>query len=95
MERAYEQSVLIQTMFVHGDSLRNHIVAIIYPDPEETKKFDLENGGDSLATHADRIKRECVLKKIETDLAVLAKNNNFNSLEKLKNNFVLVADEFP
>lgn len=36
LERAYEQSSMIQTIFVHGDSLRNHIVAIIYPDPEET-----------------------------------------------------------
>jgi long-chain acyl-CoA synthetase len=95
LERAYEQSTLIGCMFIHGESLRNHIVAIIYPDPEETKKFDLENGGSSMATHAERIKRECVIKKIETDLAVLAKNNNFNSLEKLKSNFVLVAEEFP
>lgn len=27
-------------------------------------------------------------------MAVLAKNNNFNSLEKIKGNFELVAEEF-
>ena len=39
LERAYEQSSLVQQIFIHGDSIRNHIVAIIYPDPVEVTKF--------------------------------------------------------
>ena len=74
--------------------MRNHIVAIIYPDPDETKLFCKDLGGSDTESHAERIKRPELIKKIETDLAVLAKNNNFNSLEKVKDNFELVADPF-
>jgi len=35
-----------------------------------------------------------VFKAIESDLARLAKDANFNSLEKVKGNFELVAKEF-
>jgi len=41
LERAYEQGALIQAIFIHGDSLRNHIVAIIYPEPEATANYCL------------------------------------------------------
>lgn len=85
---------MVQTIFIHGDSLRNHIVAIIYPDPEETQKFCLENGGSLTETHAERIQRADVIAKIEADLGGLAKKSNFNSLEKVKGNFELVAQEF-
>ena len=94
LERAYEQCALIQTIFIHGDSLRNNIVAIIYPDPDETKKFCIDLGYSATESHADRIKRAEVGKKIESDLAVIAKKNNFNSLEKMKNNFELIDKEF-
>ena len=32
LERVYEQSIYIAMMFIHGDSLKNHIVAIIHPE---------------------------------------------------------------
>lgn len=94
LERAYEQSNLIAQIFVHGDSLRNHIVAIIYPDPQEVQKFcnKLElQCGDS---HSERIKLVEVIRQIESDLSRIAKDANFNSLEKIKGNFELVDKEF-
>lgn len=45
-------------------------------------------------THAERIQRADVIAKIEADLGGLAKKSNFNSLEKVKGNFELVAQEF-
>ena len=80
-------------IFIHGDSLRNNIVAIIFPDPEEVKKF-CENLGIKKDTHAERIKVEELSKQIENDLATIAKQNNFNSLEKVKTNFEFVEKEF-
>jgi long-chain acyl-CoA synthetase len=32
LERVYEQSTYVAQIFIHGDSLRNHIVAIAHPD---------------------------------------------------------------
>ena len=54
LERAYEQSDLIMQIFIHGDSMRNHIVAIIFPDPEELVKF-CDRRGLSGSSHAARI----------------------------------------
>lgn len=89
---------MIGGIFVHGDSLRNHIVAIIYPDPVEVKKFcqqhSLEGSSLETATHAERIKDPEVIYNIENELAKIAKEHNFNSLEKIKGNFELVAEEF-
>ncbi|CAG8699085.1 1512_t:CDS:2, partial [Acaulospora colombiana] len=34
IENVYATSGLIIQIFVHGDSLRNHLVAIVVPDPE-------------------------------------------------------------
>lgn len=43
--------------FVHGDSMMNHIVAIVYPDPEELKKWCLQQGiGLESDSHQDRVK---------------------------------------
>jgi len=39
LERAYEQAPLVMQCFIHGDSMRNHIVAVVYPDPEQLKKY--------------------------------------------------------
>jgi len=40
------------------------------------------------------IKHPKVFKHVESELSRLAKENNFNSLEKVKANFELVAEEF-
>jgi len=81
--------------FIHGDSMRNHIVAIIHPDREELRKFCRQFGiGEEQESHEELMKHPEVFKQIEADLARLAKDNNFNSLEKVKANFELVPQEF-
>ena len=39
-------------------------------------------------------KKQEVVKQIEADLESIANGNKFNSLEKVKSNFLLVSDEF-
>ena len=85
---------MVQQIFVHGDSIRNHIVAIIYPDPLEVSKFCQKMNLTKPDSHGERIKLVEVIRQIESDLASLAKSNNFNSLEKVKGNFELVPEEF-
>ena len=93
LERAYEQSSLIMQVFIHGDSMRNHIVAIIFPEPDELKSF-CETRNLSGSTVEEQIKHPEVFKAIESDLSRLAKDSNFNSLEKVKGNFELITKEF-
>ena len=80
-------------IFIHGDSVRNHIVAIIYPEPDELFKFCKQRSLPG-TTVAEQIKNPEVFTAIESDLARLAKDANFNSLEKVKGNFELVDKEF-
>ena len=69
-------------------------MAIIYPDPQEVQKFcnklDLQCGD----SHTERIKLVEVIRQIESDLSRIAKESNYNSLEKIKGNFELVDKEF-
>ena len=53
-----------------------------------------DTNGAPLADHASRIEHAEVVSQIESDLARIAKDSNFNSLEKVKGNFELVAQEF-
>ena len=44
-------------VFVHGDSMKNHIVAIVYPDPEDVKKFcELHGIGEKGESHAEQVR---------------------------------------
>ena len=81
--------------FIHGDPMRNHIVAIIFPDPEEVRKYCTQHQiGSPGESHAELMKHHEVFKQIESDFSRIAKDNNFNSLEKIKANFELVPKEF-
>jgi long-chain acyl-CoA synthetase len=46
LERIYEQSPYIQMIFIYGDSFKNHIVAIVVPEPATLEPFCVENGLD-------------------------------------------------
>lgn len=98
LERAYEQSPLIAQIFIHGDSFRDHIVAIICPEVTQVailiRDAQQEVTADlSLATMLERYP-DIIRKAVEDDLERLAKANNFNSLEKVKANFRFVGTEF-
>jgi len=70
-------------------------VAIIYPDPEALPKF-VEANFPHLKTKsmAELVKLPEINRAVEQQLAKIAKQHQFNSLEKVRGNFKLVADEF-
>ena len=66
LEEAYQSIDLIQQVFIYGDSLQPHIVAIIVPDPEFLEAFmtdqevadtDVDEYINSEAFHSELTKR--------------------------------------
>lgn len=103
LERQYEQSPLIAQIFIHGDSLRSNIVAIAHPEYTSVKAYlisllDLPADDPTLESlHtilANPATRDATYKAVEADLERLAKQAKFNSLEKVRGNFRLMANEF-
>jgi long-subunit acyl-CoA synthetase (AMP-forming) len=75
--------------------MKNHIVAIVYPDPEELKKWCIQQSiGSEDESHVERVKHPEVFSQIESDFAVIWKSSKLNSLEKLGKNFAIVGQEF-
>jgi len=93
LERAYEQSKYIAQVFIHGDSFKNHIVAIIFLEILQIRPFCEANGINAQGMES-MIKTKEVNDLIRDELASIAKTNNFNSLEKIGDNFRLVPEEF-
>lgn len=57
LERVYEQSKYIAQMFVHGDSLRDHIVAVAFPEYSTLKEYlnSDESLDELLSKHRDAV----------------------------------------
>ena len=89
LERIYEQSIYIQSIFIYGDSLQNNIVAIIYPEPEVV--LNMVPGKQRME---EAVKDKRVKDVITEELSNLALKNKLTSLEKVNKNFRLVDKPF-
>ena len=96
LERVYEQSQFVAQIFIHGDSFRNHIVAIVFPEYTNLKTALTAQGIKVPETLSRLLEehKELVYKLIERDMDQLAVANKFNSLEKVKTNFRAIDTEF-
>jgi long-subunit acyl-CoA synthetase (AMP-forming) len=67
-------------IFIYGDSFKNHIIAIVCPEPDTLKTFCRDN---NLANQSltEMIRHKQVRELIQNDMQRLAKENKFNSLE--------------
>lgn len=92
LENVYCQSPLVGQIFVHGDSLKSYLVAIIVPDFIEVKKWAEAQGKDIEAIKENLNDQEDLKKAIQDDLDQLAAKNKFNGLERIKK-FHLRAQE--
>ena len=103
LEGAYGKSKFIQSIFVYGNSLKTYVIAVIVPNKESVFEFlkskgvieDTKNNFGEI-TNKDYeyfLKNEELVKIIKADLETIAKENNFNSLEKITK-FVLTEKEF-
>jgi len=91
LERVYEQSPYVNQIFIYGDSFKNHIVAIIYPDYDRLKRdagLNTFHSAEELSIHPE------IFKLVQKSMEALAVENHFNSLERVRNNFKLVIQEF-
>jgi len=103
LEGAYGKSKFVTSIFVYGDSFKTYLISVIVPNKENVFEFLKAQGaidsnykafGEiSEKSYADFLKNETIIKAVKADLDGIAKENNFNSLEKI-NKFVLTDKEF-
>lgn len=98
LENTYSKSKYVANICIYGDSTKNSIVAIIVPNKETVieclkRKGKLSNG-DANNINIESFYSDAELtSEIKNDFDLLAKQNNFNSLEKISK-FFLTPKEF-
>ena len=87
IENVLQTCPLIQSAFVTGDSNRDHIVAIIVPDPEVVKsvvnKMGIQGSYEEVCQSAEL--RVLLIEQMEK----ASKRESLNSLERVKNEFIV------
>jgi long-chain acyl-CoA synthetase len=92
LEAVYSKSRFVGQICIHGDSLHDHIIAIIVPNKDSIVNW-LKTTGKIGAESKAYYKDSELDKAIKSDLANLAKDSNFNSLEKV-NQMILTTTDF-
>lgn len=87
LERLLETCSLIAQIFIHGDSLESHIVGVVVPEREAVlewaKKRGVEGDYEALCASAE------LHKAIEEQMEGVGREQGFNSLEKVRGNFIV------
>lgn len=96
LESVYSKSRFVMNICIYGNSTKNSIVAIIVPNKDAVLEFLKKKGKisntDNLHIESFYTDSELVA-EIKIDLDLLAKQSNFNSLEKISK-FYLSPNEF-
>uniref|UniRef100_UPI00398EF634 long-chain-fatty-acid--CoA ligase 5 isoform X3 n=1 Tax=Pristiophorus japonicus TaxID=55135 RepID=UPI00398EF634 len=82
IENVYIRSGPVAQIFVHGDSLQAHLVAIVVPDPEVLPEFAASKGVKG--SYQELCKNLEVKKAILEDLIKLGKEAGLKSFEQVK-----------
>jgi long-chain acyl-CoA synthetase len=94
LEGVYAKSKYVAQICVYGDSTHNNIVGLIYPNHVNLKEYLTSQGRWKENSKVEEFLQDPqVIEEVSKDLAALAKENNFNSLENLKA-FALIEKEF-
>jgi long-chain acyl-CoA synthetase len=92
LESVYSKSKYVMQICIYGDSQKNFVVGIIVPNKPALYEF-LKNKIMDVNGVENFYNDKAVKEEVRADLERLAKENNFNSLEKVSN-FILTGKEF-
>ncbi|XP_077999355.1 long-chain-fatty-acid--CoA ligase 5-like isoform X2 [Glandiceps talaboti] len=87
IENIYQRSQLVAQVFVHGDSLKSCVVALIVPDPETVP--DLAKSKNIEGTYEELCKNKDIKAAIMDDITQLGNSSGLNSFEKVKDIYLL------
>ncbi|XP_048407064.1 long-chain-fatty-acid--CoA ligase 5 [Stegostoma tigrinum] len=82
IENVYTRSAPVAQVFVHGDTLKSHLVAIVVPDPEVLPDFAASKGFKG--SYHELCKNPEVKKIILQDMVKLGKEAGIKSFEQVK-----------
>lgn len=97
LESLYSQSTYVSQIWVYGDSTKNHITAVIYPNKKSVLAFlkgkDIVGKDAKIEDSEKLFNSKEVIEEMINDFAKIAKDNKLNSLEKL-NRIIISKEEF-
>uniref|UniRef100_A0A4W3ITJ3 Arachidonate--CoA ligase n=1 Tax=Callorhinchus milii TaxID=7868 RepID=A0A4W3ITJ3_CALMI len=82
VENVYVQSSPVAQVFVHGDSLKSHLVGIVVPDPEVLPDFAAKIG--IKGSYDELCKNQKINKAILEDMVNMGKQAGLKSFEQVK-----------
>ncbi|KAG8929631.1 hypothetical protein FRC02_005296 [Tulasnella sp. 418] len=89
VENVYTSCPIIGQIYVHGDSLRDHLVAVVVPDPAALegigKKYGYTINPTDLQTVKSAISDDKVIKDVLAMMTNTAKHNGLKGFELVKN----------
>ncbi|KAG8955261.1 hypothetical protein FRC03_011235 [Tulasnella sp. 419] len=89
VENVYTSCPIIGQIYVHGDSLRDHLVAVVVPDPAALegigKKYGYTINPTDLQTVKAAISDDKVVKDVLAMMTNTAKHNGLKGFELVKN----------
>jgi len=88
IENVYLRSSLIAQIFVHGESLKSCLIAIVVPEQSAVEKWALGAGHVNGIHYDELVKKEAVKEAIVDEMSQLAKYNDLKSFEQVKDIFV-------
>ena len=90
MESVYEKSRFVNNILIYGNSMKNNIIGIIVPNKKEIANF---LGRERIEDINSVKNNQALINEMRADFDRLAKEANFNSLEKVQY-FILSNEEF-
>jgi long-chain acyl-CoA synthetase len=97
LESAYNKSKYVAQLCVYGDSFKSSLICILIPNQVSVLEFLKSKGkvaNDSKLSECENFYNDKELhQELKENFDKIAKENNFNSLEKI-NNFIISKQEF-
>ena len=90
LESVYEKSRFVNNILIYGNSMKNNIIGIIVPNKKEIANF---LGRERIEDINSVKNNQALINEMRADFDRLAKEANFNSLEKVQY-FILSNEEF-